>query len=535
MAAVLREVKGDNECPLRGKMTLIGRDPVCDVLLRVPQASRRHAMILFVGGAYHVEDLDSASGTLLNGKRLTQRTRLTSGDRIEIAGMALQFLEKAGRDDSSPIVPSLQDTPAIMTSLDLAGEQRIEVAPEAKLRAVLEIARNLSNALDLEVVLPKILESLLTIFPQADRGFILLRNPDTGELLPKAVRHRASSTNSPLQISHTIVDYAVRTGRAILSADTGHDERFEVSQSIQRLKIRSIMCVPMVAQDGASLGLVQIDTQDRRHPFRQEDLDVLVSATILASRAIDLARVHQERRDLEAATQIQTSFLPTERPRVEPLEFFDYYSPARHIGGDYYDYIPLPGNRLAVALGDVSGKGVPAALLMARLSAAARFCLASDANVPAAVRQLNTVLTRPGTADRYITFVVAVLDLNNFTLTLVNAGHMPPLLRRAEGQDPEDLGDAIVGLPLGVVDRPYEEMVLALEPGDTVVLYTDGVTEARNPKGELYGPERLRAALGLGPLDVQALGTHLLADVRTFAAGRPQSDDLTLVCFRRRK
>src|SRR5262249_29396121 len=129
-------------------------------------------------------------------------------------------------------------------------------------------------------------------------------------------------------------------------------------------QIRSIMCVPMMSQDGQSLGVIQLDAQDRREQFRQDDLAVLVSASTQAARAVELAQLHQERRDLEAASQIQKSFLPDERPQVAQLRFFEYYSAAQHIGGDYYDYIPLPGNRLAVALGDVSGKGVSAALLM---------------------------------------------------------------------------------------------------------------------------------------------------------------------------
>jgi serine phosphatase RsbU (regulator of sigma subunit) len=248
---------------------------------------------------------------------------------------------------------------------------------------------------------------------------------------------------------------------------------------------------------------------------------------------VELAWLHQERRDLEAATQIQKSFLPGERPRIEGLQFFDYYSSARQVGGDYYDYIRLPGNRLAVALGDVSGKGVSAALLMARLSAAVRFSLATEPTVAGAVRQLNAVLTPAGNADRFITFVVAVLDLNTFILTLVNAGHMPPLRRRAQPVEVDDVGNQIVGIPLGVLDWPYQETVLPFQPGDTLILYTDGVTEARNLQDELYGASRLREVVHGAPAGVEALGMAILSDVRRFAAERPQSDDLTFVCFGR--
>ena len=220
---------------------------------------------------------------------------------------------------------------------------------------------------------------------------------------------------------------------------------------------------------------------------------MLASATTQAAHAVELARLHQERRDLEAATQIQKSFLPAARPRVPQLHFFDYYSSARQIGGDYYDYIPLPGDRLAVALGDVSGKGVAAALLMARLSAAARFSLASETDAATAMRRLNAALTQTGADDRFVTFTAAILDLRTYGVTLVNAGHMPPLRRRAGRPDVEEVGDAIVGLPLGVMDKPYEQMSFPLEPGDVLVFYTDGVTEARNPGNDQYGLERLLA------------------------------------------
>lgn len=536
--AVLRELSGGREFPLRGPVTTIGRAPDCDVVLADLHVSSQHARICRSGDGYTVEDLRSANGTFVNGQRIQQRTALRANDRLEFFGTVLTFLpdESAGR--AAPAV-SLADRPAvvppstIVSSLDVTGDLREAVAAEAKLRAVLEISKNLSTSLDVNEVLPKILESLFAIFPQADRGFILLRDPNTGQLVPRAVRDRHGQEGEVLSLSQTILEYALRTGRAVLSADAARDERFDPSQSIRMLHIRSILCVPMLSRAGDSLGVLQIDTLDKLNQFRQEDLDVLVSASTQAARALELVYLHQERRDLEAATQIQKSFLPGERPRVEGLEFFDYYSAAQHIGGDYYDYIHLPGNRLAVALGDVSGKGVPAALLMARLSVAVRSCLATAPTVPEAVRQLNGILTRTGCEDRFVTFVVAVLDLNDFTLTLANAGHLPPLRRRARGAQVDSVGEEVVDLPLGIFDRPYEQMVIPLEPGDAFVLYTDGVSEARNPQNDLYGVERLRDVVKAAAEDMEALGAAILADVRQFAAGRPQNDDLTLVCFRR--
>jgi serine phosphatase RsbU (regulator of sigma subunit) len=542
--AVLRDLTGSHEFALRGKMTVIGRDPACDIVVSAPQASSRHAMIVQSGGVYYIEDLDSVNHTYVNGVKIEERTRLNPGDRIEIHGLRVAFhLDRLAPDDTQQTImvtgsrsPFGSDKMAgIVSSVDLASGSRAEVAPEAKLRALLEISKNLGSALKLNDVLPKILQSLFAIFPQADRGFILLRDAQTGLFVTRATAHRGSPADAAPAISRSLVEHVLATGRAVLSDDVITGEGIRPTESIRRLQIRSVMCVPMRGQDGTNLGVLQVDSQDKRYPFRGEDLNVLVIASLLIARAVELATLYEERRDLEAATQIQKSFLPSERPVVPNMQFYDYYSSAQHIGGDYYDYIRLPGNRLAVALGDVSGKGVSAALLMARLSAAVRFCLASEPSVPAAVRQLSNVLTRAGSEDRFVTFVVGVLDLNDYSVTLVNAGHMPPMRRRAGETTVEEIGDAIVGLPLAVLDRPYEQVVFPLEPGDTLILYTDGVTEARNPENDLYGSERLRAAVQAAPEEVGSLGAALLADVQRFAANRPQADDLTIVCFGRRR
>jgi serine phosphatase RsbU (regulator of sigma subunit) len=534
--AVLKDSAGEREYPLRHKVTRIGRDPTCDVVVREGRASAEHALIVRSGGAYFVEDLDSSNGTFVNGVRIRQRTRLKAGDRLEIFGLTVAFQDDApfaAQTPSAIHAAAEGPMPSVLSSLEVGAGLKEEVDPEAKLRAILELSRTLGATLELEEVLPKILESLFAIFPQADRGFILLNDPASCQLIPRAVLYRNGQADASPELSRTLIDYALNTRRAVLSADAGLDARFDLSKSIQRLQIRSVMCVPLLGQAGVPLGVIQIDDQDIGNPFRQEDLDVLLSASTQAARAVELARLHEEWRELEAATQIQKSFLPAERPRVEGLRFFDYYAPAQHVGGDYYDYIPLPNGRLAVALGDVSGKGVSAALVMARLSAAVRFCLATAPTVPEAVRQLSVLLNRAGSEDRFITFVVAVLDLATYAMTLVNAGHMPPLRRRQGRGETEEVGADVVGLPLAVFDRPYEQHVVVLEPGDTLVLFTDGVTEARNPKGELFGLDHLRLAVQSAPEDIEAVGQAVLSEVRQFAAGRPAGDDLALVCFGR--
>jgi serine phosphatase RsbU (regulator of sigma subunit) len=535
--ASLRVLNRDEEIALRAKVTLIGRDPASDIVVGTNQTSWRHALIVHAGAGYVIEDLDSVNGTFVNGRRVSERTLLHPNDRIDVCGLSVVF--HGDLPATAPVQDMTVQLPmrpeagmaAILSALDVAGGMRAEIKPEAKLRAVLEISRQLSAALDLRDVLPKILESLFAVFPQADRGFILLLDPDTNQLVPRAIHQRRPGDGDRLAVSQHIVNQALSTGKALLSADAGSDARFEVSQSIQSLKIRSMMCVPMLGQNKTGLGVIQIETRDRGNAFREEDLDVLVSASTQAARAVELARLYQDRRDLEGATQIQKSFLPRARPQVKELGFFDYYASARSVGGDYYDYIPLPGNRLAVCVGDVSGKGVSAALLMARLSASARFAFASEPDPAKALCRLNLALTETYNADRFVTFVAALLDLNTFAMTVLNAGHPPPL-RRRKGTVSEVAAEA-VGLPLAIVDRPYDAVTMPLEPGDSVVLYTDGVSEARSPRGELYGPERVQKVVAEAPADVTALGEAILTDVRRFADGRPMTDDLTLVCMAR--
>lgn len=520
---VLRDMSNDKEIPLIGSATFIGRDSTCHIRLWDGLASRRHAKIVDVDGEFFIEDLESANGTRLNGHPVRGRTRLQENDLIEAPGLVAVFMEEAG---SAPRM-ALERT-SITSSFDARGGLRVEVAAEAKLRAVLEISRNLSGTLNLEAVLPKILESLFTVFPQAERGCVLLLDGSTGQLKPRAARHRRGSRDESMPLSQTIVNQAMQTGQAILSDDAGHDQRFEVSQSVLKLRLRTVMCVPMLSQDGLPLGVIQIDGQDPRRKFQEEDLDVLLCASTLAARAVEMVQIHEARRDLEAATEIQRSFLPSERPQVAGLRFFDHYSPAQQIGGDYYDYIPLPGNRLAIAVGDVAGKGVSAALLMARLSAFTRFCFAGERDVKKALAQLNRVLSRTGSGDRFVTFVAVVIDLETFAATFVNAGHPLVLRRRADRSDVEELGNDIAGLPLAMFDLDYDEMVVPLEPGDTLLLYTDGVTEARNRQNEVYGLARLTKAMSESSPDAESIGTAILADVRRFAEGRPASDDLTL-------
>ncbi|MGA2035452.1 MAG: GAF domain-containing SpoIIE family protein phosphatase, partial [Thermoguttaceae bacterium] len=414
---------------------------------------------------------------------------------------------------------------------------RLEVNPQAKLKALIEISQNLGKALGLGEVLPKILDSLFAMFVQADRGFIVLRERASGRLVPKAVKHRNREGAETIRISRTIVRSVMTSREAILSADAASDARFDMSDSIVDFHIRSLMCVPLIDSAGESLGVIQIDTVDPRRGFNREDLDMLASVACQAAFAVENAQLHEAalreqalERELSVAHDVLQGFLPAASPEIGNYDFFQFYEPAHQLGGDYYDYIPLSGGRLGIAVADVSGKGIPAALLMARLSADTRYCLASEPTPAAAMCRLNRTLYGRGWDDRFVTFLLLVLDPLRHEVTMVNAGHPPPLLRRG-GQVCDAVSDDQTRLPLGV-DREvdYVQCMLPLERGDYLALYTDGITEAMNDRGELYGFKRLAVQLAREAKEVSAVGRGILADVKQFVGTRPQSDDMCLVC-----
>lgn len=552
--AYLIVLKGPNpgqQFSLTKPKHILGRHPDCDVVLDLGAVSRQHAQILQVNGEFFVEDLNSRNGTYVNGTLIQGRHPLNDNDRLKICDILFTFRNPStsgAQPSPTPTVTAVFEEDdagplsTITSTLDVKSSRigmRVSVNPEIKLQAVLEISRNLSTALGLDPVLRKILDSLFVIFVQADRGFVVLQDPGTGRLVPRAVKHRRPDAEDTVRISRTICNQVMQAKEAVLSADAATDERFDSSQSIADVRIRSMMCAPLLDSEGRALGVLQIDTLDQRGRFTQEDLDVLAAVASQAAFAVEAAQLHEAaiekremERDLELAFRVQKSFLPSGPPAIAGYQFFDFYEPAKTIGGDYYDYISLPNNRLAIVLADVAGKGVPAALLMAKLSAEARVALATCPAPGAAISQLNDVFTQV-LQDRFITMVACVLDPARHEVSVVNAGHMPPFLRRHDGQV-LPVGEDTAGVVLGAVPGyEYEEFRLRLAKGDSLVIFTDGISEAMNNAGELYGLDRLRGQLQVTVKGVSALGDALLDDVTDFVGNRPQSDDMCLLCFGR--
>ena len=550
--AVLQLLKGQSPgqvFALERDVSVLGRHPDCDIVLDVQAVSRQHARILRTGADFYVEDMESRNGTFVNGEKIAERRLLRDNDRLKICNLLFTFrLYPPGLSDSSRALLVDDEGPipsSTMTSrVDVANPRtpaRMSVNPELKLRAMLEITQSLAKAFDLEEVLPKILQTLGHIFVQADRGFVVLRSEPNNLLVPAAVWHRRREDEELIRISRTIVNQVMTEKLAILSADAASDDRFDTSQSIADFRIRSMMCAPLLDSDGNALGVIQIDTLDQRSRFQQDDLDLLASVAWQAALAIENAQNHEQivaqraiERDLALAHQVQQALLPDQVPTLSGYEFFNFYEPANQVGGDYFGYIPMPGGRLAVVIADVAGKGISAALLMAKLSAEVGYLLATEATPAEALDRLNASFSRV-LNDRFITVAMVVIDPVRHEATIVNAGHMAPLLRKPGGAV-EELGEDAKGLPIGVdPDSRYEQCVVQLSLGDTVTIYTDGISEAMNGDLQLYGIDRIVQDLcRRSERDtVDTLASSVLNDVKKFVGDQDQSDDMCLVCFGR--
>lgn len=546
--------------PLNGDHLVIGRDEsVCQIVIPHHAVSRKHAQITRTGNQFFIEDLKSRNKTYVNSKEVPPPVRqpLKPDDRIKICDFLFRFHdERVVKPKELPVHlrkdASEEEDESGMTTIEAtqgkgSAQQFLDVAPSDRLRALLEISISLSRTLDLEALLAQIAHTLLGVFKQADRCFVLILD-EAGRPVPKVMKSRRPALDDT-RFSRTIVKKTIDSMQSYLSEDASSDANLGPAASIAEFKIRSVMCVPLANADGRPIGALQLDTQDRTKKFSLDDLNLLTIVANLASVAIDKARMHEgllarekDQKEIELARKVQLGFLPQTLPDVPEYEFYSHYSPAQTVGGDYYDFIALPGGRVAVVLGDVAGKGVSAALLVAKLSSEVRFCLLTMPTLAQAVSLLNEQMIRGGLQDRFVTLAIMVLDPVAHVVTVVNAGHMAPKwYRAATGELVDSISLEATGVPIGVEPGwVFEQVTLTLEVGDSVAMFTDGVTDAMNPAGVMFSQEAVDrhlspddSALAGDAQRAKRLGERLVAAVRAHANGRAQNDDIAVVAFGR--
>jgi serine phosphatase RsbU (regulator of sigma subunit)/pSer/pThr/pTyr-binding forkhead associated (FHA) protein len=546
-------LKGANQgqrLQLDADKIVLGRNPDCHIVISGTAVSRAHAHILRIDNKYFIEDQASRNKTYVNNQELQPRVQvpLKDNDRIKICDFLCTFHEAAAVKplpaELQPEEPEPQEDPAGTTTVEftltnVGSNVLLEAQPADKIKALLEISTSLSKTLELDSLLPKIADNLFQLFKQADRAFLILRDEGSKRLIPKIIKTRRPHDEANARFSRKIVSQCMENVQALLSDDASSDSRFAMSQSIADFRIRSVMCAPLWTQDGKGFGVIQLDTQDRSKKFTTDDVKLLMGVASQASIALENAQLHEDlivreklKRDLELAREVQRSFLPTRFPETAGYDFYAHYEAAQEVGGDYYDFIPLPGDRWAMMLGDVAGKGVPAALLMAKISADARFCMLTESGPAAAITKLNALMHQAGLTERFITLVAALLDPKENSITLVNAGHPSPLLyRRANGALEEAVPNDVAGLPIGVVDGfDYASCRVTLQPGDCLFAFSDGVTESMDVQNKQFGVEGIAAVAKGGTYAPRELGERLIKAINQHAAGRSQHDDITLLC-----
>ncbi|MEL6898893.1 MAG: GAF domain-containing SpoIIE family protein phosphatase, partial [Planctomycetota bacterium] len=327
---------------------------------------------------------------------------------------------------------------------------------------------------------------------------------------------------------------------ALHSMDAANDGRFDASQSIADFRIRSLICAPLLNSEGVPFGALQIDTTSNQGQFAAEDVDLLSSVATQAATVIRNAQLHEQalqqrevEQDLKLATEVQQAFLPQAPLEIPGWRVLSYYQAANHIGGDYFDYVTLPDGRIAVIVADVVGHGVAAAMFMAKLSAETRFCLAgSPDDLAAAIMRLNDRLSQL-LVERFVTFLMMVISPDGDTVSIVNAGHMPPICRSSDKEEIHEPGEEESGLPIAIDEgMDYEVVRIDMAYGDLAVMYTDGINEAMNADGDEFGMEAVREITQRGT-NSQGVMADLTGRVKAFIGDGIQHDDMCVVILQR--
>ena len=508
----------------------IGRRETNALRLAGSEVSRDHAEIAAEGSTFVITDRGSRYGTFVNGEQVT-RHPLAHGDRIRLGrtgGAELVFQSAAG---GSAVTTDRATTTAI-------GDLR-------QIAALLEGLRALGSGRVLDDVLALVLDSAIEV-SGAERGFIMLSGT-TDDLEFKLARGRGRLTmpGSDFRTSRKIPEEVFRTGDARIVADLLDGELANVHIGTVALGIRHVLCVPLrlvryidraeQAGEERRIGVLYLDSRERGALLSNSTRTALETLATEAAVAIENARLYREalekarlEQEMRIAADIQQALFP-KAERTGP--FFQAAAaslPCRSIGGDFFDYIDFQRG-FGFALGDVAGKGPPAALLSALMQGIFAAQATSTLEPAATMELVNTALVRRGIESRFVTIFYGILTADG-TLTYCNAGHNPPLLFGSNGVRRLEVGGPIVGLFEGA---PFEQERLQLAPGDRLVIFSDGVSEASNVAGEEYGDSRIIDALkGTDAENPPAVLSRLIASVRTYASGAPQSDDITAMVLR---
>jgi serine phosphatase RsbU (regulator of sigma subunit) len=546
--------------PLGRLRITLGRSARNDLCIPDPFASRVHAEVRREGEEYFLQDLGSANGTLYNGGTVEGTVPLTPGGRIQIGETEIVFDDGTYHssmgatmitDNSST---SLPEATIALASGDRTTSGLLEAIEGARTKPEQSVAARVTREGDLLALISKVgitllasstldetLEQIVSLVFEAvpaDRCLLMMRDGENEEMRVAVARLRDRVGEvGEIRVSRNVMDEVVMRGNSVLTSDAQHDPRF-ASGTMVLQGVRSVLAVPLGVASKV-FGIIYADSPIAEGRFTEDHLKVLTTLASVAAIRVENARLvearlQQERleRELQLASEIQQRFQPAAPPIVAGYELQGISFPCYEIGGDYYDFIRRADGRLVIALGDVSGKGTAAALLMSSLHAAIHAQTGSHETLVDTVSAVNRYLAENIPPNRFVTLFFAELDPDSGALSFLNAGHNPPLIVHAAGTV-EQLSSG--GLPLGIKgDAEYREGRTHLQPGDVLVIYSDGVTEAASPSGEEFGPTRLYEVVSRN-VDASAAGIRdrIESALTKFSQGTQAADDITLVIVKR--
>ena len=510
---------------------VIGRRTSADLQIVSTDVSREHADITQEDGQFVLRDRESRYGTFVNGEAVTERA-LQHGDRIRL-----------GRTDGIELVFM---TEGAKTTGFL--EATSDVSDFRQMAAILNGLRALGSGRVLNEVLALVMDSALDV-TKAERGFMMLASAE-GELELKIARGRGRTTlpGTSFTTSEKIPREVFRTGQSRIVPDLMEGSVAGQHDGTIAVGIRHVLCVPLcvtpmsatpsAASDERVIGVLYLDGRERSTMLSAATRSSLEAFATQAALAIDSARLYAESaekarldRDLRIAAEIQRALLPEPFFENATVDIAAASIPCRTVGGDFYDYLDVGERGLGFALGDVAGKGPPAALLAAAVQS--NFVALAPVSLHPAetMSRVNLALLRRAIEARFATMFYGAVTAEG-SLGYCNAGQEPPLVVRKSGTEWLETGGPVLGLlPMAT----YEFDTVSLEPGDFVVVCSDGVTEARNHAGDEFGRDRLvDAVVGHHDVKPETVLEHLLAAVKRFSEGAPQGDDITALILRYR-
>jgi serine phosphatase RsbU (regulator of sigma subunit)/pSer/pThr/pTyr-binding forkhead associated (FHA) protein len=526
--------------PLENSRITVGRSSVAELCYPDDAGlSRQHLAIESDGRNWYVRDLGSKNGTLLNGARINERNPLKPGDRVMAGHLIIVFDSDAGQEQKTQAVvfvdPVGEGSSSTMVT-DLAGvisgtaaKSGSAISNNAAVQALIRAGNELAG----ERPLPELFRFILNLAIEAvsaERGILMTLEGDKLEV--------RASRGLGFRISNAVRERVLKMKESVLVRDTSADEAFRERRSIVEQNVRTLIAVPLQTREEI-IGLIYVDSPSLIREFTKDDLGMLtVMANVAAirieqSRFAELEKARQiMERDLEQAAMIQRQYLPSTAPKVPGLEVAGYNAPCRTVGGDYYDFFAYPSGRVAMVLGDVSGKGMAASLMMMGLQARVQVLIDEPEDLAATLTRLNRITAANCPPARFITFFVCILDGKTGDLIYGNAGHNAPLILRADGKY-EELTDG--GPPLGILaDFTYRQFRNKLEPGDMLAIFSDGVTEAVSPDDQDFDTAHLAKAIFAHREESAAdIISRVNEDIVQWTKGAPAADDVTLIVARR--